>query len=275
MPLTKGVKLMKTAACLLVIVLLMGTTAVVRGGSRGGQYFSPDSAVVATSEPDCTLILWETATGKKIVQFYEPRDVPRKPLAPQDHICHVWVCSFSHDGRLLATQRSLEPIILWNVKDGRKLASLGDRSHCGYRCHDVGFSSDSRLLVGLGRDPGRKGGPKDRITVWEVATRRELLHVRADRKRKFHEITLSPDGKTLMALEGAFRFGRLGYPDVIRLWDIEKGKELVKLEGPSATFSPNGKFLYVQGFKWKLWDIRAGKMRLLRERYPDIQPQAK
>jgi hypothetical protein len=77
--------------------------------------------------------------------------------------------------------------------------------------------------------------------------------------------------KMLIAGEGP----RNGKTDRIRLWDIERGKELVSLEGGSASFSPDSRFLHVNGVDRMQWDIKAGKMRRLGAGTDKVQPRSK
>jgi WD40 repeat protein len=275
---------MRKSTYLLVMVLLMACPNWVRAYHGVAAAFSPDGSILATAGHNCTLILVDTATGRKITTLYKPRKERRlhsirgikvPPIAPT---CDVLACCFSPDGSFLASQRSNEPIILWNVKKRRKAASLGqgrvDRTSGAVRLE---FSKDARLLTAVAVAYDRKEANQNWISVWEVATRKKLLHVRAGRRRTFDRVTLSPDGKTLVAfVESWTGSGRVS-TDTIRTWDVKSGKELVTLKGYSARFSPDGRFLLVLSSESpnKLLDIRKGAMHLLKESGDPIQQPTK
>jgi WD40 repeat protein len=76
------------------------------------------------------------------------------------------------------------------------------------------------------------------LSLWEVATGRELFRFRA-KSTYGHSLALSPDGRVL-AVEGP--------KGSILLWDLCRGKELRPLRGhmhevQSLAFSPDGRLL--------------------------------
>jgi WD40 repeat protein len=265
---------MRFAVKLPVIVLLIACPAVVCGFQTHVPRFSPDGAIVAVPEENCTVVLWDVATGNKIATLYEPipqreyRSEGERQAALQGSISCKPLISFSPDGKLLATQRPGQSAILWDARDGRDLAKLSGQLHPGDypRAVNLESSSDSRLILEVAKAnaAAAKFTRVNKITVWDVATHKELLHVREDQKKEFHEAVLSPDGKTVMALVGSKpindQSANSPYPtDTIKLWDIQQGKKLVTLTGDSAKFSPDGKFLLFADSR-VIWDIHAGKM---------------
>jgi WD40 repeat protein len=253
---------MRSAAELLVIVLLITYPTVACAVQKGEPRFSPDGAVLASPEEDCTAVLWDVALGKRIAILYAD-EPPWSPMTQS--ACHV-VLSFSPNGKLLATQRTYGQVILWDAQSGHKLATFGGTGDDGV---SLIFSRDSRLIVSVieAKASSHKDARTNGISVWDVVTQKELLNVREDQKKEFNEVVLSPDGKTVMALAGSEIGSQLELStdryitDRIKLWDIQRGRELVTLKGESAKFSPDGKFLLYRDPRGAaVWDIGAGKL---------------
>lgn len=173
--------------------------------------------------------------------------------------------------RLSGLQRTYGPVILWDARNGRKLATFGGTRDDGV---SLTFSRDSRLILSVIKaDAGRdKLARTNGISVWDVVTKKELLRVREDQNKEFNEVVLAPDDKTVMALAGSEVGSQLeGSTDKyltnrVRLWDIQRGKELITLKAESAKFSPDGRFLlftYPRTYprEQPIWDIREGKVR--------------
>jgi WD40 repeat protein len=121
---------MRFAAKLLLIMLLIACPAVVCAFQKLGPRFSPDGAILATPEQDCTVVLWDVASGNKIATLYEPMTQPEyrsegeRLQAQIQSISYRPLVSFSPDGKQIATQRPGQSTILWDARDGRKLAKL-------------------------------------------------------------------------------------------------------------------------------------------------------
>ncbi|MEW6529672.1 MAG: pYEATS domain-containing protein [Thermodesulfobacteriota bacterium] len=252
---------MRCAAQLLVTVLLIAYPAVACAVEKGQPRFSPDGAILASPEQNCTVVLWDGASGEKIAALYAD-EPPWPPL--KQRACHV-VLSFSPNGKLLATQRTYGPVILWDAQSVRKLATFGRTGDDGV---SLTFSRDSRLILSVIKAEAinHKIARTNGITVWDVVTQKELLHVREDQKKEFNEVVLSPDGKTVMALAGSEVGSQLELStdryitDRVKLWDIQSGKELVTVKAGFAKFSPHGRFLLFRDFQGEaIWDIGASK----------------
>ncbi len=263
---------MRTSAFLAVIILLTLFTALSCVGPVLAGVFSPDGEILAARAEHCQVVLWNTATGKKIAELYEPRHVPGPVVPGQSILCQAAVPSFSPDGNFLATHRTFEPIILWNVKAGDKRPTrVGAFKVTCHYVDSLSFSEDSRVLVAVGWSHIGKRFRESTITVWDVSTHKMLLQARARKNQQFKKVALSPDGRTLVASQGPWK--NRAY--MVILWDIERGKELVTFRGHSPSFSPHGRLLYVtDGGTDMLWDIKAQKMRILKDRSRGVQAQS-
>ena len=85
-------------------------------GGVQGVAVSPDGKTVATASADKTVILWEAATGKKLVTL---------PAQKND----MTAVAFSPDGKTLATATGFirgapGELVLWDVESGRRLHAL-------------------------------------------------------------------------------------------------------------------------------------------------------
>jgi hypothetical protein len=140
---------------------------------------SRDCGFIAWPEPDCTLAIWSRAMGKKITTLYEPRPTNRV-VNYQMLPCQLPIAAFSLDCKFLASRRCREPIFVWNLQSQpRQVSKMGRLPDTGgHKLIGLEFSSDSRLLVAVAMNFLGKRGRENAITVWEVAKRRKLLHVR-------------------------------------------------------------------------------------------------
>jgi WD40 repeat protein len=108
----------------------------------------------------------------------------------------------------------------------------------------LALSPDGKVVAVTGYDESRWGYPYDpRITLWEVATRRELLQIRPP--SAVDVLAFSPDGRSLIG-------GGHGLVDTnegaVYVWDVWTGKELRRLVRPRFAVSalapaPDGRAL--------------------------------
>ncbi|HEV3236326.1 MAG TPA: sigma-70 family RNA polymerase sigma factor [Gemmataceae bacterium] len=132
----------------------------------------------------------------------------------------------------------------------------------GHQVMSIAYSKDGNKLVSAGADHLAR--------LWDTDTGKEIrtFGEEADRGNAFapsrwvHSVALSPDGKFLATGEHS-----PGWPvHTIRLWDIETGKEIRKIEGHKAgitalAFSPDSKTL-ASGSADKtvrLWQVATGE----------------
>jgi WD40 repeat protein len=135
--------------------------------------WSSDGRVLAVCGPE-VLRLWRVETGE-VFGLPIPRNEWYTRLA------------FSPDGRTLAGAHE-QTVRLWDLVEGRPGPTL--TVHQG-RVSDIAFTRDGRTLVTASED-----GP---VTLWHVATRREMLSLDAAPRGTVKEVAFSPDGNTLAA----------------------------------------------------------------------------
>lgn len=135
----------------------------------------------------------------------------------------------------------------------------------------IAYSSDGKLLA--------SGGRENVIRLFEAATGREIRRFTGHGRRTYNppsdpqspldalvsatgeggvnSVAFSPDGKLLASG---------GWDDTVRIWDVQTGKELRKIDAHKAMvghvrFSPDGKFLASRGGldgTLRLWDPVTG-----------------
>ncbi len=192
---------------------------------------SPDGTTVAGAGMDGSISLW-TAAGQELRQVGES-------LGP------VTALAFSPDGRSLASGCAAGSIRFWDVAAGKERSPSPRSGHVEI----LGFSEHG-LILALESQQGA-------VRHIDPLTGRELRTF-SHREDKAALVRVSPDGKT-MALT-------MMQSPTITLRDLEKKKELRKMEGPaeglsSLHFSHDGSLLVSFGGDQivRLWSVRTGK----------------
>jgi WD40 repeat protein len=238
----------------------------------GGVAFSPDGKTLLSSGQDQVIHLWDVGAGKELRRFTgECGEVEYLAFLPDGkNAVSMSQCRVYRSGTS-ATQKRELGVRIWDVSDGRQTKSVGNvvMSHA--------TSSLDGRIVALGLNW---------IQLWDLATGSQLGKVEGDtmliyglalaadgrrlaascfmHKSRGSELTLweTASGKVVIHFEErpgqgaevisvALSAGLLASGDVfgmIRLWDLETGKELQELKGHngailSLAFSGDGKRL--------------------------------
>lgn len=170
--------------------------------------------------------------------------------ALDDGVSLLETAAISLKGDLVAvwTQRKgFKFDILIMGQDLKNPRALSDMPQGGIS--DLEFSRDGRYLAGACR--------RGRARIWDVTTGRAVRdYLGHSRNKHVRSVSLSPDGKWLAT----------GGDDMtVRVYDIESGRELVKIEQNCSVkcvrFSPDGKRLAVCGsaiekpYGATIWDL--------------------
>jgi WD40 repeat protein/tRNA A-37 threonylcarbamoyl transferase component Bud32 len=178
--------------------------------------------------------VWATQSGKKRCTFLLDRGKPYDPNAPPDYVRHL---AFSPDGILLAAS-SHKQVLVHDTATGALVRTLAGSSP-----GPVSWSPDGRSLATRGTSEGQSAVVK----IWDIGTGR--VRVLNDRQGGILALLWGPDGKRL------FTGGR---DDTIKVWDAERGSELLTLHGPSASlvWALDGRRLLSTGTGGpKVWDV--------------------
>ena len=176
--------------------------------------FSPDGRTLAVGTTEKQVELFDVATGT----------ISRGLDTKWSTAAVTW----SQDGKTIAT--GAHGVILWNAADGSLLRKLEAPPAA---IHSVVFSSDGRQVAAASGKAAH---------IWNAASGELLGTIVPEgfvqfvgEKSVIEPITVpllsvdfSPDGKTL-ATAGSDR--------MVRLWDVETGKELQRFEGHRASIT--------------------------------------
>lgn len=146
--------------------------------------FSPDGQLLAFSDGEFIVSLWDVQTGQRLRRF----EVRSRTTS----------VAFSPTGQILASGN-----VVWDVQTGTRLRELdGDA---------VAFSPDGQILALTSSfDRTRQNPFRDTIQLWDVQTGQQLSTLKGHTDR-ITGILFAPDGRTLVL---ASRDG------TIRLWGV-------------------------------------------------------
>jgi DNA-binding beta-propeller fold protein YncE len=227
-------------ACYRRLALVMDLTGreqlrVEHGGliaAVWGVAFEYAGSRLATGAGDKTARIWDTATGKKLLQLA--------------HTGVVRSVAFSPDGRLLATGSADNTARIWDTATGSKLLQLAHTD----TVHGVAFSPDGRLLA--------TGSQDKTARIWDTATGSKLLQL-VHTEAVGRGVAFSPDGR-LLATGG---WGKTAW-----IWDTATGSKLLQLAHNASVFgvafSPDGRLLATGSLDKtaRIWDTATGSKLL-------------
>ncbi len=192
--------------------------------------FSPDGTKIASGSHDSTIKLWDVQSGELLNTFKGGKDA-------------VESVSFSPDGTMIASGSYDWTIKLWDVQSSTLVSVIEDK---GSAINDIAFSSDGTMIVSVGEYGD--------IKLWDVETGR-LLKKLGVNGMPINSVAFSPDG--IMIATGG------GEDSIIRLWDIQSGKQIRTLKGHyyGLAFSPDGNQIASgDGKAIKLWNTQSGRL---------------
>lgn len=216
-----------------------------------------------------TIRLWDLVHGKQI-----------RALSIQD-IQEVYTVSISPSGKYAlvggtSTYEDSTGLTMWDLTTGKQLETAPDVRE---DVLSASFSPDGKYILATvaGSSWGRFGigshSTNPKIILFNASTGKELRQFHAEYKErsitaagnlKSVVATFSPDGKYV--LSG-------GYDVILRLWDVETGKQIRTFIGHNSrfddrfgitgiTFSSDGKYALTSSehdSSARLWDIATGK----------------
>jgi len=225
---------------------------------------SPAGDYLLSCSQDKTIRLWKVETGKEVRRFL-------------GHGGWVYGVAFSPDGKLAlsagtrwgGTANDDFPR-LWDVETGHEIRRFQGHSDA---ILGVAFSPDGRRALSASFD--------GTVRLWDVATGQELHSF--PHTSRVYAVAFSPDGRQFISGCGgsSLKDGAVFDPIncVIRLWDIESGREVRQFKGHTAgvrtvAWSPNGRYIlsassgeYFDASRWqppsevgiRLWETGTGR----------------
>lgn len=195
--------------------------------------FSPDGSKLATAGADRVVRVFETATGKVLVQI-------------EDHADWIYDLAFSPDGKLLATASRDKTAKVFDVEKKESLVTFTPHAA---PVHAVVFAADGKSVF--------SGGADNLVRNWTIEGEAAQVRQIGGFGGAVFALAMSPDGQTLAAT---------GADKLVRLFKTADGAAIRNLEGHkdwvySLAISPDGKTLAAGGWdgELRLWNIEDGK----------------
>lgn len=209
-----------------------------RTGNARIMQFSPDGKILACTEAQKRVTLWNPANGDVTGVLKTERDGPT-------------TLTFSRDGRHLAAGGSAGNVYVWEIATS-KLVRMIENAGDQLPIYVLDFTPDAKTLISQAHlFPSAR--------VWDVPTGKELSPIDANSAR-VDAIAFSPDSKTLASV---------GPGDPISLWEARTGKLVKRLPTPrymglnhggALAFTPDGKAVGMHHYHFlSHWNIANAK----------------
>lgn len=195
------------------------TTLTDHEGVVTGAAFSPDGSELATSGFDATVKVWNTQTWGERTAFL-------------GHTEAVMSVAYSADGTMLASVGRDALLNIWNVQTGERLHMIDVDSG---QVNTVVFSPDGSKVATAGNYVNSV------VQLWDAATGEEIWSKRIGGDL---QLAFSPDGKTLVVLNGSLTITGLA---------VETGSLTFSISGGSGSpasvhYNPSGKLIAAGGW---------------------------
>jgi WD40 repeat protein len=182
--------------------------AVKAGNDTTSFAYSPDGKTVAFG-----FQVWDVATGKSRVKLDDPNPDWNSPVF------------YSADGQQIITVEQ-EGIRIWDTESGEMVHWA---VHSPLYPVSPALSHDGRLVAvrGVYKYPGGRIPNDPRITIWDLASGRQVATLAADGLGP-RGMAFSPDGRFLASCGGQTQSSAHA---IVQIWDVARGRELRRFEG--------------------------------------------
>ena len=215
---------------------------------------SPDGKLIASVGDDMVCRLWDAETAKL---KHELRG--HEALTPTNFPSMLYTCTFSADGKLLATADRVGHIVVWDVVAGKSIATVEApglytwdgkqriRSIGGIRA--LAFSPDAKLLAAGGIDQlGNVDGlsAKARVDLFRWEQKESAGTFKTEKNGMIEFLTFHPKGDWLLATGG-------GDKGLIAFIDPAEKKIIMENEAPmfihKIVLEDDGQRMFAAGHK--------------------------
>jgi WD40 repeat protein/S1-C subfamily serine protease len=166
----------------------------------------------------------------------------------------VEYAAISPDGGRVLSGSADRMVMLWDKKTGKVIRTFGP---AGGLVVSAVFSPDGRRALTAGADK--------MIRLWDLQDGK-LIREFTDHSEWVFSLAFSPDGRFAYSTSGGPDIWSDGKDSAVRVWDVETGKLVRKLEGHkgrvlSVAASPDGRSVLTGGdLSVMLWDAKSGKL---------------
>jgi WD40 repeat protein len=220
-----------------------------------GLAFSPDGKHIAsfsTSLKEVKILIWDSATGKKIRSMGREAGMRRK----LDTGISI---AYSPDGKYVASGGLGEVVTLWDAVSGDAVHTFPEFPDA---VRKVSFTRDGRRLL---------AASDSSVRVWELPSGQEVFRFRLTSTR-------TPTGPGTAGTASSFtadgqRLATAAGDGTVKVWDVTSGQQILSLSSPGSkvscvAFSPDGRWLAAGGAGGAKGILRVWDARLVEEKNP-------
>ncbi|MEW5873466.1 MAG: BTAD domain-containing putative transcriptional regulator [Chloroflexota bacterium] len=204
--------------------------------------FSPDGAKALTGSAwYYALTLWDLSSGEALAVFTGHTNTVRQVF-------------ITPDGRKAISASEDQSLLLWDLASGEALARL--------KAHDSGvqalaLSPDGRTAISAAYHGD--------LIIWDLLDAAEVRHYLGHQDMVF-DVDFTPDGQQFVSCSGAATPGTPSRDSSLRLWNVESGAQIRKMELPGevsifqVVVSPDGRSALsgsTDGLL-RLWNLQSG-----------------
>jgi WD40 repeat protein len=177
--------------------------------------FSPDGRQALSAGWDQVIRLWDLETGKEVQRL-------------TGHTAAIRQAVFTPDGQRVLSASRDRTVRLWDLRTGKERRRL------------EGHTDDVFTVVPTPNGRRALSAGADRtLRLWDLETGKELRRFEGHRT-VIWRIALSPDGRYALSGAGCLSRGDqfyipAGYDNEVRIWEVETGAEVYRLEGHTSS----------------------------------------